>query len=271
MCIAILKTKDGKITDNELRNSFLNNNDGAGIAYTINNKLIIEKGIFNVDEFIKKVRKAGKICDGNMLIHCRIGTSGTMDSYNTHPFYIDDDTALIHNGILDVDVPKFSKENDTQIYIKTYLQHFMGKDLVTHIGLQKLIGSSIGHHNKFVILHKDNSYAIINEECGHWKDGVWFSNNSYEDRKIKLSTYINYDYFNNDDIDYEQDIFDDYLDSFTVDDFEMLGSNPLIDYDTLELIPDYCGDEYGVFTKLSEYPQLHKAYQNKYSELSLLR
>ena len=52
MCIAILKTKDGVITDQQLRNCFQNNNDGAGIAYTVNKHIIVRKGIFNEDEFI---------------------------------------------------------------------------------------------------------------------------------------------------------------------------------------------------------------------------
>ena len=46
MCIAIVKTKDGTITDDMLRTSFRHNPNGAGIAYTKDGELIIIKGIF---------------------------------------------------------------------------------------------------------------------------------------------------------------------------------------------------------------------------------
>ena len=128
MCIAILKTKKGNITDEQLKNSFISNSDGAGIAYTIKGKLIIEKGIVNVDKFIKAVRNAEKKCDSNMLIHCRIGTSGYKDKNNTHPFKVTNNVCLIHNGILDVDVPKNSNINDTQIFINDYMKEHGGEN-----------------------------------------------------------------------------------------------------------------------------------------------
>jgi len=183
MCIAILKTKEGKLTDEMLTESFNSNGDGAGIAYSQNGILYIVKGIFSAKELIEQVHKAEQICDGNMLIHCRIGTSGTKDANNTHPFLVvnkpGEAVALIHNGILDVTVPKNSEINDTQIFIRDYLSEMDRDTLMNNKGVHKLIGEVIGYNNKFVLMDNHNNYTIINENQGHWKDGVWFSNHSY--------------------------------------------------------------------------------------------
>lgn len=206
MCIAILKTKKGKITDEALINSFDNNPDGAGIAYTYEGKLIVEKGIFNCQEFVRAVRNAEAICDSNMLIHCRIGTSGIKDERNTHPFYVNDDLVLIHNGILDVNVPKGSEINDTQIYINTFLKPFSTLDLIEHTGLHNLIADSIGSGNKFVMMDNTGTYAIINESAGHWNEGVWYSNHSYETTRMVYTNYCSgfdyKDYYDYDDKGY---------------------------------------------------------------------
>jgi predicted glutamine amidotransferase len=183
MCIAILKTKKGIITDEALINSFNSNSDGSGIAYTIKGKLVIEKGIFDVQSFVEAVRRAEKLCDNNMLIHCRIGTSGHKDANNTHPFRVSDNVCLIHNGILDVDVPKNSTINDTQIFIRDYMTEITDKDLINNKGVKTLLEAYIGTYNKFVLLDNKGNYNIINEKQGHWVEGVWYSNYSYKGNK----------------------------------------------------------------------------------------
>ena len=266
MCIAILKTKKGKITDNELRNSFNRNPDGAGIAYTVNNKLIIKKGIFGVEEFILEVRNAEKVCDNNMLIHCRIGTSGKNDERNTHPFYVNNDVCLIHNGVLDIDVPKDSDINDTQIFIKKFMKDIKAKDLMHNKSIQNLIAETINSRNKFVLLDNKGYYKIINEKAGHWKNNVWFSNSSYEAYTYTAFTttnktsknYIWYD--EDDEYEYRDYLYDNSLKEetmwdnlitdiyeLTAEDFKYLGDNPVLDKKemmlwSLEDATELCGN-----------------------------
>jgi predicted glutamine amidotransferase len=249
MCIAILKTKKGIITDNELRNSFNSNPDGAGIAYTVNKKLIIEKGIFDVNEFIIKVRNAENICDNNMLIHCRIGTSGIKDERNTHPFYVNDNVCLIHNGVLDIEVPKGSDINDTQIFIKKFMKDIKANDLMHNKCVQELIAKTIDTRNKFVLLDNKGYYKIINEKAGHWKNDVWFSNSSYEDWGFKrtyitskpYTSWIDSWYDDEDDfIEPEDAIYEevlDYLYKITKDELISLGECPVFDRKTKLLYP----------------------------------
>lgn len=232
MCIAIVKPKGANISDEYLENSFDNNNDGAGIAYSSNNKLYIIKGIFSKKQFVDAVRKAEKLADGAMLIHCRIGTSGLKDKNNCHPHIISEKAVMIHNGILDIDVPKKSKESDTVIFVKKFLQD-LPKDFMSNKGIINLIGECIGTHNKFCFLNEKGEYAIANEKQGIWDEGVWYSNGTY------TYTY-SYDYgygygFNTisnkeiDDVAEAIYMLEDY-------DFEILGQYPLWDSKTKQLV-----------------------------------
>ena len=247
MCIAIVKTDKGVITDKELRNCFESNPDGAGIAYAKNGKIKIIKGIFDEDKFVEAYHEAVKDCDnGNMLIHCRIGTSGHNDVTNCHPHVVNDYCVMIHNGILDVDVPKGSPISDTVIYVNDYLkplpENFMDFD-----GVINLITRDIGRGNKFCFLNANGEYAIANEQGGHWKDGVWFSNYSYLNygyagwTKTKTSKVAGYgfgyadedwedeDFYEFDDIitsDEEDEILD-VIDDLSYSEILKLGSEPM--------------------------------------------
>lgn len=189
MCIAILKLKDGTITDEELRTSFRRNNDGGGVAYTVNNELIVKKGIFGEDEFVQTVREAEQVADNNMLIHCRIGTSGGRNTHNCHPHLIRDNICVIHNGIIYKYNNKEKENSDTVIYARDILSKLSDDDLLTNPTIQYLIESDIGTGNKFVIMDNLGRYKIFNENSGHWKNNVWFSNETY--KPIKYPTNFN--------------------------------------------------------------------------------
>ena len=215
MCIAILKTKDGNITDEQLLNCFDNNPDGAGIAYTKDNKIIVVKGIFEATQFVEEYHKAVAEADGAMLVHCRIGTSGFKDYTNCHPHVVSDECVMIHNGILSIDVPKDSKVSDTVLYVEQYLKP-LPKDFMLNDGIMSLITDHIGAGNKFVFLNNHGDFSIANEKAGHWKNGVWFSNYSYEaysfytkGYKGKSKAYSPYtSYWDEDDYEWESEAFE---------------------------------------------------------------
>jgi predicted glutamine amidotransferase len=258
MCIAILKTRDGVITDDILRNCFKNNPNGSGVAYVHDNQLYVVKGIFNVDEFVDTVHKAESLSDnGNILIHCRISTSGLIDTDNSHPHVVNDSTVLIHNGILDIDVPKNSKKSDTVLFIERYLKD-LPVDFIYNKAILKLIEDRIGSNNKFIFLNTNGDYAIVNESAGHWSNGVWYSNNSYEDyglfRYSNCNSYL--DYEDEEYIHYYGMSRDEFLDVYLANNQHIikgyekrieklsseelleLGSTPIINVDTDELRAD---------------------------------
>ena len=260
MCIAILKTKDGNITDEQLLNCFDNNPDGAGLAYTKDNKIFIVKGIFDAKQFVEEYHKAVAEADGAMLVHCRIGTSGFKDYTNCHPHVVSDECVMIHNGILSINVPKDSKVSDTVLYVEQYLKP-LPKDFMLNDGIMSLITDHIGAGNKFVFLNNRGDYSIANEKAGHWKNGVWFSNYSYEaysfytkGYKGKSKVYSPYaSYWDEDDYDWESEAFEltpeeewqlqVAVNSMTDEEVLLLGATPTYDFykQSLRRINQYKG------------------------------
>ena len=260
MCIAILKTKDGNITDEQLLNCFDNNPDGAGIAYTKDNKIFIVKGIFDAKQFVEEYHKAVAEADGAMLVHCRIGTSGFKDYTNCHPHVVSDECVMIHNGILSIDVPKGSKVSDTVLYVEQYLKP-LPKDFMLNDGIMSLITDHIGAGNKFVFLNNHGDFSIANEKAGHWKNGVWFSNYSYEaysfytkGYKGKSKVYSPYSsYWDEDDYEWESEAFEltpeeewqlqVAVNSMTDEEVLLLGATPTYDFykQSLRRINQYKG------------------------------
>lgn len=252
MCIAIVKTKDGKITDKELRNCFESNPDGAGIAYSKDGVLYMVKGIFDEDQFVEQYHKCEAEADGAMLIHCRISTSGNVDKINCHPHVVHDNCVMIHNGILDIDVPKDSKVSDTVIFVNDLLRP-LPTDFMLDKGIVNMITHIIGKGNKFCFLNERGEYSIANEEAGHWKDGVWFSNYSYvsygyaswgKKTKYGYTSYNTcyggydwedeYDYYEDDDYysltDKESDKLMAVIEALTPEQLVSLGDNPVYDF-----------------------------------------
>ena len=259
MCIAIVKKPEGIITDDELRNCFKNNPNGAGIAYIKDNQLYVIKGIFNENEFVTTVRKAESETDKPMLIHCRISTSGLIDVDNSHPHVVNDSTVLIHNGILDIDVPKNSNKSDTVLYIENNLKD-LPIDFIYNDFIMRLIEKDIGKTNKFCFLNTNGDYKILNEREGYWKQGVWFSNTTYKESYVSYGYYNKYyDEWEDEDLDYldkynmTRDQFLDMvltndryirydilsmIEELTNEELVMLGSTPVINIETLDMRAD---------------------------------
>jgi predicted glutamine amidotransferase len=264
MCIAIVKPQGTEISDEYLENCFDNNKDGVGIAYAKDGQLYIIKGIFNKENFIKAVRKAEEIAQGDMLIHCRIGTSGLKDKNNCHPHIINNSLVMIHNGILDIDVPKKNKVSDTVIFIEKYLKK-LKKDFVKDESIMKLIEFAIGSNNKFAFLNNKGESFICNYKAGIVEGGIWYSNNSYsygyndffvQDESLEIYTY-----------------FQDLIDSLDYEDLYEFGDSPLINMEdyTLEAFSLEKYKNTNVYISLKNYSaELYSMYQEMYNELTYL-
>lgn len=274
MCIAILKPKGAKITDEALTNAFNHNKDGAGLAYTVNDTIYIQKGIFNLKTFINAVRTAEEKAEKDMLIHCRIGTSGLLDKNNCHPHIISEQCVLIHNGMLDIDVPKESNVSDTVIFIEKYLKP-LDKDFYNNPALLGLIEQAIGSYNKFVLLPNSGEGIIINEQAGIWDNGVWYSNETYKTQKIiNLNSFNNYTY-NWYDNPQEQAYYEDYyaieewLDEATDDELLELDGYPMWDTFREILVPYQAEMEKHKNRYISLYEIDPKLYEEYYNEMGI--
>ena len=209
MCLLILQEKEARIKDDLLKNAYNSNSDGVGYCYVDNGKLTTKK-YRKYDKFLSNwksdVEEFGSISP--FLLHFRLATHGLDEgTFNVHPFTIRKGLAFAHNGIIN-EVADDKKLSDTQVFNRDILKSLKKTFLQDEI-LMKLIEGFIGS-SKLVFLGNDKTYKIVNEPMGHWKDGVWFSNSSYNYKiykpyKGKVYGYGGYNSF----------VCDDYDDGFT--------------------------------------------------------
>ena len=192
MCIIALTTKGKLVKKEKLLNMTRNNSHGFGISWIENGKVktfksmdskkFIEKAIDIQSEFYN---------ESEILIHCRIATSGTTDINNCHPFAVDNDTVFAHNGVFDEDVAEgTATKSDTRIFNERFLRNLKPNFLKTR-AMRNIIGELIDSDNKlaFLTVNKDldkNAY-IINKNQGEIDDGIWYSNGSHRERTFVSS------------------------------------------------------------------------------------
>lgn len=188
MCIGLAKPADIKITKSVLKTCFENNPHGSGIARINPNGagVIIEKGFFHFREFWTRYRL---FQNEPLLIHFRVATSANIDKRNCHPWRIDKNHALIHNGKIQDKIGIESEDtSDTGLFVKHILRPtFQRNQEVWKTDAYKyLIERSIGDKNKMVIMDNKGEFVIFNEKLGEWVDGVWFSNDTYKNERKNL-------------------------------------------------------------------------------------
>jgi hypothetical protein len=174
MCIAILNTK-GQIKDKHIKNSWDNNDQGAGMLWNERGQMQTFK-TYDYKEFLSKYKELRKNPIINKIVlHFRIATSGHDKYVNLHPFKVNDNLGFVHNGI--ISGLGDQKHSDTFYFnemLKKLPDNFLSNDTT-----RELISNYIGY-SKLIFLHSDDSDTIINEHLGHWSGLNWYSNDSYK-------------------------------------------------------------------------------------------
>jgi hypothetical protein len=173
MCIAILNTSK-QLPDSYIKNSWDNNDQGAGLLWNDNGVLKTYK-TFSYKSFLKKYKQVRKATKGKVVLHFRIATSGYKGLENLHPFLVNEHLGFVHNGVI-------GGLGNMQ-HSDTYQFNEMLKDLPSNFlesaTILEFISAYIGG-SKLVFLSSGNTHTIINERMGHWVGDDWFSNTSYE-------------------------------------------------------------------------------------------
>jgi predicted glutamine amidotransferase len=195
MCIIICKPKGLKLSDEALENSWSNNDDGAGFMWADKGRIRTIKVLKSYARFKKaydRFRTSEDLDHKAVVLHFRIGTSGHKSIDNCHPFMVNDNVALCHNGILScVDVPANSKVNDTRIFINKFFKKWDKsgtKDWLADVEWLSTIEKLIGAYNKFVLMNNRGEVVILNESQGTWDSKCWFSNSDYKYKRYSFMT-----------------------------------------------------------------------------------
>ena len=176
MCIAILNTKKaGRLPKSHIKNSWDNNDMGAGLLWNAKNKLNVFK-TYDYDEYIDKYNELRDDKEiGNIVLHFRIATSGYKGEHNLHPFLVNDKLGFVHNGVIKgLGNKQFSDTYEFNDMLKKFNHNF------TDCTMTKYFISEYIGYSKLIFLSIDDKYTIINEELGKWTDGNWYSNDSYK-------------------------------------------------------------------------------------------
>lgn len=181
MCLLSVFEPGVPVDIDDIQRGAWHNPDGSGYAIAYNNRMILRRSMngHKLAEEFERMRT--KYPESHALFHSRIGTGGTLDVSNVHPFAIDAKSVIAHNGIL-WRVPANETRSDTRIFAETKMRteyRRWQKEAV-----RRQIEQFIGVGNKMAILsiREDRpSLVILNEREGIWtEEGVWHSNESYQ-------------------------------------------------------------------------------------------
>ena len=188
-------------SDKTMEAMFTSNPDGAGFAYTMDNKVYVEKGFMSYQEFEnalagleKRLKKDNLTCsDIPMFFHFRIGTHGANIPALTHPFPISKninnlfaldyttDIVMAHNGIINT-VNVTGAHSDTTEYISKILVPLRNVDteFYNNPHFQELMQNTIDG-SRFIFLNDMGDMVTI----GSWltsdkEPGILFSNLHHE-------------------------------------------------------------------------------------------
>lgn len=206
MCIIVSKEKGQNLpTKKTLETCFNYNDDGAGFMYVRNGKVVIDKGYMTFDSFYKRLKELKKefdIKEKALVMHFRIGTSGTGKENLTHPFpltcnkkklnktYLTTDVGVMHNGIIkDYEYDKVL--SDTQTFIKDFMYpiYEISHKFYKSPSLQKILEKECG--SKLCILDSDENIYYIGDFVED--EGIKYSNTTYKTSIYKY--YDDYDWY----------------------------------------------------------------------------
>ena len=204
MCvIAVSAVGINPPTEQNLKDMFEYNDDGAGISYVLDNRVYTYKGLMTWSDFEKtyallekKLKTAGKTFkDIAVMYHFRIGTHGPNSEGLTHPFPIShdfkhlsalelaSDVVMAHNGIISSVTPR-SGWSDTQQYISDIVLPLMQEDRFFYKKkhFKNLLSNTI-NGSRLAFLNNNSEFTFI----GDWTEsdlpelkGIKYSNLNHE-------------------------------------------------------------------------------------------
>ena len=183
MCVICYMPAGITPTEDQLDNACLSNPDGFGFIVRTDDGLITGRSMSHdraVDRFLDLRAKHPQ---HDAAFHARITTHGKTVIDNNHPFRVGDKrTALMHNGMLPIDVPKGDDRSDTRVFAEDRLTK-MGLAVLDNKKQRRALEKWMTGSKVVIMSVRDDLKRptyILNEADGLWDDGIWWSNSSYD-------------------------------------------------------------------------------------------
>jgi hypothetical protein len=158
MCLIIHSPKDHVPSKAIVESALHINPDGVGIMYMADVKSLS--------------KKLDKLAHTEYAVHFRMRTHGDINVQNTHPYNLNGNRFLMHNGILPIGNKSDPSKSDTWHFIHKILNPILERG---HIEWDK-VGRAIGSGNKFAVLDPVDGIEIVNRDTGLDYEGAWYSN-----------------------------------------------------------------------------------------------
>jgi hypothetical protein len=198
MCLAIIKTRKGKILKDDMERAFRANSCGGGFAIANGTCIDVVKGFFSFKDMWEVLEPALAL-KRPMLIHFRLATHGARTEENCHPFKFTAqgvEYALIHNGIISgfgtsgwgVNV---ESRSDSKEFTETVVNplYEAARDPMA-ASVTRIIEKVASFGNKIAIMRQDGLVVRTQADDWHRVSKVWYSNRSYlEMRKVHSYVY----------------------------------------------------------------------------------
>jgi len=189
LCIIASVPAGTQVTELQLEEMWNRNSDGGGVAYFDNGEIVTEKSMDRVKFIARVLEVQEKYGNRDMLVHMRIATHGSVCIDNNHPFQVNKNTVMAHNGILpEAFIPPVKSDlSDTRFFID-YFMKYVPVSKLDDPYFRDMVDGMInqGYGNKLVFMTSANTKYdtyIIGSYHGTWDKGIWFSNDSYQTRK----------------------------------------------------------------------------------------
>lgn len=181
MCIIISFPPKKTIKPVWIINSLQNHPDGTGFMYSYNSTLYVVKREDNekVPEILEElISYRTKYINSHFVFFSRAASYGNVSLENTHPIFVNEQVAIVHNGSFNIDRNNRS-QSDTAALAKL-LSGFTTEQLKSEPvkGLIELACREAG--SLVVMMFNDGTVNIFNDDNGIEEKGIWFSNSSYK-------------------------------------------------------------------------------------------